>query len=126
MYLVTFNPRRELMHLAYVGQVTRDDAKHCRAEIEALLPTLKPGFRLLTDLSALEEMDYACADDIRAMMDELRKCGISRVIRVIPDQKKDIGFTVMSYFHYGRNVKVQTVESLAEALKALESWSPSL
>ena len=121
MYLLTVNSQRELMHLSYLGRVNGDDARRCRAEIEALLPTLKPGFRLLTDLSALEEMDYACADDIRAMMDELRKRGISRVIRVIPDQKKDIGFTVMSYFHYGRDVKIQTVESLAEALKALES-----
>jgi hypothetical protein len=121
MYLVTVNPKRELMHLAYVGHVNADETKRCRAELEVLLPTLKPGFRLLTDLSGLEEMDYACADDIRAVMDELRERGISHAIRVIPDQKKDIGFTVMSYFHYGRDVRVQTVKSLAEALKALES-----
>lgn len=121
MYLLTVNSKRQLIHLAYAGHVNADETKRCRAEIEALLPTLKPGFRLLTDLSGLEEMDFACADDIRAVMDELRERGISRAIRVIPDQKKDIGFTVMSYFHYGRNVKAQTVKSLADALKALES-----
>src|SRR5439155_14351486 len=121
MYLLTVNSQRELVHLAYAGHVNVDEAKRCRTEFEALLPKLKPGFRLLTDLSALEEMDYACADEIRAIMDELRKRGISRAIRVIPDQKKDIGVTVMSYFHYGHGVRVQTVKSLAEALKALES-----
>lgn len=121
MYLVTVSFNRELMHLAYAGHVTGDEAKRCRAEIEALLPTLKPGFRLLTDMSALEKMDYECAEEIRAIMDQLRERGISHAIRVIPDQKKDIGFTVMSYFHYGRNVRVQTVKSFAEALKALES-----
>ena len=121
MYLLTVSLKRELLHLAYVGHVHTDETKRCRAEIEALLPTLKPGFRLLTDLSGLEEMDYACAEDIALVMDELRKFGISQAIRVIPDQRKDIGFTVMSYFHYGRDVRVQTVKSLAEALRALES-----
>jgi len=121
MYLLTVNPRRELVHLVYAGHVNGDETKRCRVELEALLPSLKPGFRLLTDLSGLEEMDYACAEDIALVMDELRRFGISQAIRVIPDQRKDIGFMVMSYFHYGRDVRVQTVKSLAEALRALES-----
>jgi len=121
MYLLTVDAKRELMHLAYAGRVNVDEAKRCRAEIDSLIPTLKPGFRLLTDLSDLEEMDVACADEIRAVMDALRKHGVSRVVRVVPDHKKDIGLTMMSYFHYGHDVSFQTVESLTEALKELAS-----
>ena len=119
MYLLTVDSKRELVHLVFVGHVNSDEARRCRAEIETLLPTLKRGFRLLTDLSALEKMDTACAGEIRIVMDDLHKHGVSQVIRVIPDHKKDIGFAVMSHFHYGHDVSIQTVESLAEALKAI-------
>ena len=121
MYLLTVNLARELVHLAFVGQVDKGDSVRCRAEIEALVPTLKPGFCLLTDLSGLEEMDVACAEDIRAVMEAFRKQGIARIVRVIPDHRKDIGFTVMSYFHYGHDVVIQTFEFLAQALKTIDT-----
>lgn len=121
MYLVTADLKRELLHLVFVDHVTVEESRQCRKEVEALLPTLQPGFRLITDLSGLGEMDVGCADSIRATMDGLRHRGVSQVIRVIPDKQKDIGFTVMSYFHYGQEVSFQTVESLAEALRLIRS-----
>jgi len=120
MYLLTVHPGRELVHMAFVGHFDVDDAKRSREEMGALLPTLKPAFCLLTDFSALEEMDYSCSDDIRSMMDQLREYGVSRIVRVIPDPRKDIGFTTMSLFHYGRDVSIHTVESLAEALPLIQ------
>jgi hypothetical protein len=121
MYLVTLDSKHELVHLVFAGHVHGDEARRCRAEIKALLPTLRPGFRLLTDLSGLETMDVSCADEIRAVMDGCRQYGVSQVIRVIPDPQKDIGFSLMSFFHYGEEVGVQTVESMADALKAIGS-----
>jgi hypothetical protein len=121
MYLVTVDLKRELLHLAFVDHVTVEEARACRDEVGGLLPTLKTGFRLLTDLSGLMEMEVGCAEPIRATMDALRGRGVSQIIRVIPDKKKDIGFTVMSYFHYGPDVSFQTVESLAEALRLIRS-----
>ena len=119
MYRLEFGKRDGVLKLAYAGTVSCEEAKRCRAEIEALLPTVGPGFTLLTDLSGLDEMDYACVDEIRAMMDRFCEHGVAHVVRVIPDRRKDIGFTILSYFHYGRNVTVQTVDTLADGLKAV-------
>ncbi|HUG10314.1 MAG TPA: hypothetical protein VMM36_04835 [Opitutaceae bacterium] len=119
MYHLEFDSSREVLRLSYAGRVGLDEAKRCRAEVGVLLLCIKPGFRLLTDLSGLEEMDFACVDEIRAAMDQFREHGVAHVVRVIPDPSKDIGFTIMSYFHYGRDVKVQTVDSLDDGLKAL-------
>jgi anti-anti-sigma regulatory factor len=118
MHQLEFNQHRRLLRLSYSGTVELDEAKRCRAEIESLLPTIGPGFTLLTDLSGLDAMDYACVAEVRAMMDKFREHGVAHVVRVIPDRRKDIGFTIMSYFHYGRDVTVQTVDSLDDGLKA--------
>jgi hypothetical protein len=55
------------------------------------------------------------------MMDLMRKKGVAEVVRVVPDSKKDIGFAVMSYFHYERETLVLTVDSRAEALEKLSA-----
>ncbi|HEY5552299.1 MAG TPA: hypothetical protein VIK52_10450, partial [Opitutaceae bacterium] len=110
-----------LLRLAYAGTVDLAETKRCRVEIEALLPTIGPGFTLLTDLSGLDRMDFACVDEIRALMDRFRAHGVAHVVRVIPDRRKDIGFTILSYFHYGREVTVQTVDTLADGLKAVSA-----
>jgi anti-anti-sigma regulatory factor len=118
MYHIEFDQTHRLLKLAYSGTVDLAETKRCRADVEALLPAVGPGFTLLTDLSGLDQMDFACIDEVRAMMDRFREHGVAHVVRVIPDWRKDIGFTILSYFHYGRNVTVQTVDTLAEGLKA--------
>lgn len=40
-------------------------------------------------------------------------------MRIVPDPKKDIGFRVMSYFHYAADVGIVTVETMEEAERAL-------
>lgn len=121
MHQLEFNQHKRLLSLTYSGTVEFEEAKRCRAEIEAMLPAIGPGFTLLTDLSGLDTMDYACVDEVRAMMDTFREHGVAHVVRVIPDRRKDIGFTIMSYFHYGRGVTVQTVDTLADGLKAVSA-----
>jgi hypothetical protein len=74
----------------------------------------------LSDLSDLEIMDPDCAAEIEFGMDLCNKAGVSKVVRVIPDPRKDIGLTIMSVFHYHRGVKIVTCETLAQALQALE------
>ena len=119
MYEVEIDATRNLLFVTYREQVSRDEARQCKEEIAHALETLPPGFRLLTDLSGLDAMEYACAPEIQAMMDLFRKNGVTEVVRVVPDPKKDIGFTVMSYFHYDRETPVLTFESREEALEKL-------
>jgi hypothetical protein len=88
-------------------------------EIPTLLPDLRPGFRLLTDMSSLESMDLACVPYIKQLMDLCNKHGIEMVVRVIPDPQKDIGLNILSLFHYRRRVRIVTCKTLAEAMRAL-------
>jgi hypothetical protein len=119
MYLVTTNAAHDLLILTFLERVVPEELKTCRREVTEILAGLQPGFRLLTDLSHLEAMDFSCANDIRAIMDLIHSRGVSRIVRVIPNRRKDIGFTTMSYFHYGPDIGIVTVETLAEGLGSL-------
>ncbi len=101
--------------------ITYDDyfdlkqAKQFYAQVQKILPELKKGFILLTDMSSLERMDLSARVFIEKAMDLLNKSGVSKVIRIIPDQKKDIGFNIMSLFHYSTGVPMHTYKSYQEA-----------
>ena len=119
MFKVETDVKRNLMTITYSGNVEPLELVLGRPNLTAALTTVRPGFRLLTDLSGLIEMEYACATGVEAMMDLVRKKGVTEVVRVVPDPHKDIGFKVMSFFHYGRAVPVLTCDTLAEALEKL-------
>ena len=110
---------RNLLTVTYCGHVVPRDFGPAMGKLEAGLAELKPGFRLLTDLGGLESMDVSCAPLIDKVMDLIDCRGVAEVVRIVPDPRKDIGFQVMSYFHYGANVAIVTVETLDEAMAAL-------
>ena len=115
MFKVEADTAQRLLRLTFTKHVSVTQARHCVTEVTAALAQLQPGFRLLTDLSGLDEMEYECAAEIRDIMDQCRSKGVAEVVRVIPDPKKDIGFKVMSFFHYSHSVPVLTCDTLAEA-----------
>jgi hypothetical protein len=119
MVRVEVDTERALMTISFRGHVNPDEIQQHRAQAVAAVEQLAPGFRLFTDLSGLESMDYECAPEVQAMMDVFRQKGVGLVVRVVPDPKKDIGFKIMSCFHYGREVPVLTFDSRAEALAKL-------
>jgi hypothetical protein len=90
-------------------------------EMAALLAELPAGFRLLTDLTHLESMDLACRDGIAHNMQLCERKGIGFVVRVIPEPDKDIGFNILTAFHYKHSVPVCTCRSLEEALRRLDT-----
>jgi hypothetical protein len=119
MFQVGIDKTKNLLKISYAQHVGPEDTQRVAEQIPALLPDLRPGFRLLTDLSNLESMDLACVPYIKRMMDLCNKKGIEMVVRVIPDPHKDIGLKILSLFHYRRRVNIVTCETLEEAMKVL-------
>lgn len=120
MYKVTLDKSKNLLTIRFSKRVAPDEAKVCVQQVKAYLTELKPGFRLLTDLTALESMDVGCVPHLEDSMDACNKSGVAKVVRVIPDPKKDIGLSILSIFHYRRRIPKVTCETLAEAMKILD------
>jgi hypothetical protein len=119
MILVTSNKVQRLLYLKMFGKVTAAELRAHDAELRSLAVDLGAGFRLLDDLAELQSMDEECVSILGVTMDFLKAQGIEMVVRIIPDQRKDIGLNILSAFHYGRSVRTVTCSTMAEALQAL-------
>ena len=118
-YQVEINREADLLIIRYAGRVGVAEVEQCFAATETALPSMRPGFRLLVDLTQLESMQPACVPSIRKIMQLCNQRGVSLVARVIPDPTRDIGLQIMSYFHYGPAVRTITCANLEEAEKIL-------
>jgi hypothetical protein len=119
MYLTSSNPSKQLLLLAFIGQVTAVELAAGRENMMELLAGLKPGFRLLSDLTMLESFDEGCAAEIAQNMHLFSEKGVAMVVRVIPDESKDFGLNILSLFHYPQRPNVVTCSTMIEAVKAL-------
>jgi hypothetical protein len=115
MIQVQFDAAKNCLKISFSGHVDEDDAKRSIPQVRAVLANPQPGFSMLTDLTGLDKMDLACEPYIDQIMDACNEKGVALIIRVIPDPHKDIGFNVMSLFHYRRGVRIITHQSLEEA-----------
>jgi hypothetical protein len=115
MFAVCVDKDHHLLRLRFAQQVGYEEAKAVSHQVRSLLLQIEPGFSLLTDLSELQSMDLACEPFIDDAMDACNRAGVQRVVRVVPEPNRDIGFGIMSLFHYGRNVRIVTCATLAEA-----------
>ena len=119
MYQVKADKSRNLLEIAFSGEVDAAAAKQCVEQVERLLGGLEKGFTLLNDLSGLENMELDCAPLLADSMELCKKAGVARIVRVIPDPKKDIGLNILSRFHYPPRIQIVTCETLDEAMKLL-------
>ena len=119
MFQVKAHKSRNLLEIAFAGEVDASETKQCVDQVERLLGGLEEGFTLLNDLSGLDNMELDCAAHLAHSMELCKKAGVARVVRVIPDPKKDIGLNILSRFHYPSQVQIVTCETLDEALKLL-------
>ncbi len=119
MIEATVDKSANLLKVRYIGQIGPEESKRGAEQIKLLLGQLQPGFRLLTDMRALQTMDLGCVPDIEQVMDMCDDRGIGLVVRVIPDPHKDIGLNIMSLFHYRRGVRIVTCQKLEEAERML-------
>ena len=119
MFQAEFDEAKGLLSLCFSAHVGEGEARRGADKIRLLLKSRRSPFRLLTDLTGLESMDLACRPHIDATMDLCNHHGVEKVVRVIPDPRKDIGFNIMALFHYGRHVRTITCESREEAMAIL-------
>jgi hypothetical protein len=119
MFHAEVDTSQRVLTMSFAHRVDSTEMKACLEKVRTMLTDIKPGFRLLTDLTSLESMDADCSTDLGEMMSLCDSKGISAVLTVVPNPKKDIGFTVMEPFHYGEGVQVMTYETLADAIQSL-------
>jgi len=105
--------------IRHLGHVTTAEMRACIENVEILLPKMRAGFTLLTDLSGLDSMELECAVDLGRMMDACKVKGVGTAVRIIPDQSKDIGFNILALVHYRSGVHVITCRNASEAEQAL-------
>ncbi|MFA5088918.1 MAG: hypothetical protein WC552_07785 [Candidatus Omnitrophota bacterium] len=85
------------------------------AQLKEMVPQLQKGFRVLTDMSSLGRIDLEAKKFLKESMELLSRSGVSEVVRIIPDQSKDIGFNIMSLFHYPPGTRIHIYRSIQEA-----------
>ena len=118
-FSVASNQQRRLLHVSYGEVVGIEEARCCFERIQTLLTEHEPGFRLVEDFTDLDSMDASCSLYITKIMDLCTEQQVSMVVRIFPDPSKDIGFNILSHFHYTRDVLIVTCNNLDEAEIAL-------
>ena len=125
--MVELDQSKRLLVISAAQSVTAEQARQAADQVRELLQRVTPGFRVLADYRWLESMEPATARHVAEIMDALAEKEVASVTRVMPDPHKDIGLNILSQFHYGANVKIETFETLADALQniAAKADSPS-
>lgn len=116
---VTVNTAANQVRIRLSGDIDAPCMKACVDDVARLGATVSTGFTVLTDLSGIKTMDPACVPEVERMMDLCRDKGVATVVRIIPKRSKDVGFNILSLFHYPKNVRIITCSSTAEAERAL-------
>ena len=116
MFLAEVDKSRRLLKITIAGHIEPVDARACLESLQPLLAEIQPGFRLLTDLSGITSMSISTAPCIGQIMELCTQKGLESVVRVLPaEPRNDIGFAIMSQFHYGADVRIVVCDSLEEA-----------
>ena len=119
MLLVASNKSRQLLQVAFIGQVSPEELQGALAEVTTELAGLSPGFHYLVDFSQFESMDLDGPPAVGQIMDLISRAGAGLVVRVIPDASRDIGMNILTIFHYPPELPVITCQTITEAVRAL-------
>jgi anti-anti-sigma regulatory factor len=119
MFSVEANDTERLITIRWLGYVDSEEMRRCAEEIGVTIGKIRPGFRVLVDMTELESMDYAGAPFIGSIMDLCLAKQVEHVVRVIPNPHKDIGLNIMSYLRYGSKVRITICENLDDAMRRL-------
>ena len=120
MIEISSKAKKGILYAHFKGLVEPEHINELNRVLPGLIRHLPPDFTVICDLSGMEIMDYACSGVVAEVMQKMARAGVGRVVRIIPDPRKDIGFGIMSIFHYPSKVLVNHFNSLEEALAYLE------
>ena len=120
MIEISFDKKRNTIVIEFSGKIDAVQGEEYLPKIPAVIPGHGKGFNLLVDASKVESIDPKLKDAVTQAMDIFNAHGVKKVVRVIPDPHQDIGFNILSVFHYSKDVKIVTVESRDEAEAQLE------
>ena len=116
MYLVESDKTKRLIVITVAGRVTSQEVKAAAMKVRDLVKDFEPGFCMLADFRLLTAMDSSAAPYIAEIMDAVAEKQIARVVRVVPDPRKDIGLNILSRFHYGPEIEIVTVETISRGV----------
>jgi hypothetical protein len=117
MFLTEFDRSRRLLKMTIAGHTTLEEANSCLENLRSQLTDVQPGFRLFADLSGLCSMPTTAAPYIGQIMDLCAEKGVGLVVRLLPTEpSKDIGFAIMSRFHYAPDIPIVTCATMEEAM----------
>lgn len=115
MFSVKFDKQHNLLIIVFRDSFDGQQGELLYRRLEQELAKAKKGFMVLSDLSGLETFDSSSYQQIQKIMTLCNSRGVSKIFRVIPNDMKDIGFNIMSIFHYSKNVRIHTYKTLEEA-----------
>ena len=76
MIFATVNQFKQVIIVNYLGHIKPVELKQSREELKSLLAELRPGFRMLVDLSQLESMGLDCRAELGRNMDMFSQAGV--------------------------------------------------
>lgn len=120
MYSLSIDKTGNKLVITFKDDFDLGQAEQLYAQLQDNIATLKKGFSMFVDLTSLGHMELSARPCIEKTMDLFNKHGVAKVVRIIPDPKKDIGFNIMSLFHYSDGVSIQTYASYQEAVENLD------
>ena len=120
MFLTELDRSQWLLKITVAGHSTPEEARSLLENLQSLLRDIPPGFRLLADLSGVLSMPTTAAPYIGQIMESCAEKGVELVVRLLPaEPSKDIGFAIMSHFHYGPDIRIVTCTTMEEAASHL-------
>jgi anti-anti-sigma regulatory factor len=119
MEYARYDKEKALLIIYLEGRFDVPKAEKWLEDIESALCHAKEGFKIITDLSRVDNISEAAIEHIEHAMELCGRCGASVIARVIPEPAKDVGFNIMSIFHYSKTTRIYTCATLEEAMKKL-------
>jgi hypothetical protein len=121
MITARYDQESNTVIIEFSGNVNTSQAEPFYQEIQKTVPKHGKGFKVLTDFTSLQGMDLEVRNSVKRVMDFLNEQGVTKILRVIPNPEKDIGFGIMSIFHYSKDVVILNVQSREEAEEHLRN-----